>query len=128
MLFGIYILVSWRVEIMELAMLLGCVMSGKLHAQWRKVQDTVEETQCNMIWNWECGNAVEQYKNVLHTTSDLVGKANSKARKPWITQEMISKMDEWRKWNNVNNEEGRKNYRRLMNKLKRTTDMAKGIS
>jgi hypothetical protein len=33
---------------------------------------------------------------------------------------MISKMDERRKWKNVNNEEGRKNNRRLRNELKRT--------
>jgi hypothetical protein len=30
-----------------------------------------------------------------------------KARKSWLTQEMINKMDERRKWKNVNNE-GRK--------------------
>jgi hypothetical protein len=29
------------------------------------------------------------------------------ARKPWIIQEMISKMDERRRWKNVNTEEGR---------------------
>jgi hypothetical protein len=48
-----------------------------------------------------------------------------RARKPWITQEMISKMDERRKWKNVNIKEGRKNYRRLRNELKRATDNAK---
>jgi hypothetical protein len=57
--------------------------------------------------------------------SDLVGKVKRRATKPWITQEMISKMDEQRKWKNVNNEEGRKNYRRLRNELKRATDNAK---
>jgi hypothetical protein len=35
---------------------------------------------------------------------------------------MISKMDERRRWRNVNTEEGRKNYRRLRNELKRATD------
>jgi uncharacterized membrane-anchored protein len=64
-------------------------------------------------------------KCVLDTMSDLVGKVERRARKPWITQEMISKMDERRKWKNVNNEEGRKNYRKLRNKLKRATDNAK---
>jgi len=34
-------------------------------------------------------------------------------------------MDERRKWMNVNNEEGRKNYLRLRNELKRATDYAK---
>jgi hypothetical protein len=34
--------------------------------------------------------------------SDLVGKVERRARKPWITQEMISKIYERRKWKNVN--------------------------
>ena len=34
-------------------------------------------------------------------------------------------MDERRKWKNVNTEEGRKNYRRLRNEVKRATDNAK---
>jgi hypothetical protein len=38
---------------------------------------------------------------------------------------MISKMDERRDWKNVNNDEGRKNYRTLRNELKRATDNAK---
>jgi len=62
---------------------------------------------------------------VLDTISDLVGKDEKRARKPWITQEMISKMDERRKWKNVSTEEGRKNYRRLRNELKRATDNVK---
>jgi len=42
---------------------------------------------------------------VLDTISDLIGKVEKRARKPWITQEMISTMDERRKWKNVNTEE-----------------------
>jgi hypothetical protein len=42
----------------------------------------------------------------------LVGKVEKRARNSWVTQEMISKMDERRKWKNVNTEEGRKNYSR----------------
>jgi hypothetical protein len=38
---------------------------------------------------------------------------------------MISKMDESRKWKNINTEEGMKNYRRLRNKFKRAIDNAK---
>jgi hypothetical protein len=45
---------------------------------------------------------------VLDNISDLVGKIGRKARKPWITQEMIKKMDERRNRKNVNNEERRK--------------------
>ena len=77
----------------------------------------------------ESGNVEVQWNNikecVLVTIGDLVGKVKKRARKLWITQEMISKMDERRKWKNVNTEEGRKNYRRLRNELKRVTDNAK---
>ena len=52
---------------------------------------------------------------VKDTINDLVGKVEKRARKPWITQEMMSKIDERRKWKNVNNVEGKKNYRRLKN-------------
>jgi len=91
------------------------------------VQDTVEE-KLGAI-GCDSGNVEVQWNNikecVLDTVSDLVGKVEKRARKPWIMQEMISKMDERRKWKNVNTEEGRKNYRRLRNKLKRATDNAK---
>jgi len=78
----------------------------------------------------ECdsGNVEVQWNNikkcVLDTLSDLVGKVEKRARKPWITQQVISKMDERRRWKNVNTEEGRKNYRRLRNESKRATDNA----
>ena len=36
-------------------------------------------------------------------------------RKPWITEEMMNKMDERRKWKNKNDEEGRKMYRQQLN-------------
>jgi len=38
---------------------------------------------------------------------------------------MISKMDERRKWKNVNTKRGRRNYRRLRNGLKTATVNAK---
>jgi hypothetical protein len=57
--------------------------------------------------------------------SALVGKVERRARNPCTTQEMISKMDEQRKLKNVNNEKGRKNYRKLRNELKRAMDNAK---
>jgi len=83
----------------------------KLYAQRQRVQDTLEEK----LGAIECerGNGEVQWKNikecVLDTISNLVGKVEKRARKPWITQEMISKMDERRKWKNVNTEEGTRN-------------------
>jgi len=82
----------------------------KLNTQRQRVQDTLEE-KLGAI-GCDRGNVEVQWNNikecVLDTVSDLVGKVEKIARKQWITQEMISKMDERRKWRNVNTEEGRK--------------------
>jgi type I site-specific restriction endonuclease len=100
----------------------------KLYAQGQRVQDTLEE-KLGAI-GCESGNVEVQWNNnikecLLDTISDLVGKVEKGARKQWITQEMISKMVERRKWKNVNTEEDRKNYRRLRNELKRAKNNKK---
>jgi len=91
------------------------------------VQDTLEEKLGAILC--ESGNAEVQWKNikecVLDTISDLVGEVEKRARMPWITREMISKMDEQRKCKNVYTDEGRRNYRRLSNELKRATEKAR---
>ena len=86
----------------------------KLYAQRQSVQDTLEEKLGAILC--ESVNGEVQWKNikecVLDNISNFVGKVEKRARKPWITQEMISKMDERRKWKNVNTEVGRRNCRR----------------
>jgi len=78
----------------------------------------------------ESGNVDVQRKSIKKCVLDrlamsvLVGKVDSRGRKPWITHEVIRKMDGQRKWKNYNNEE-LQNYRKLRNKLKITTDKAK---
>ena len=78
-----------------------------MYTQKQIMQDTLE----GKLGAIECdsGNVEVQWNNIKEclTVSDLVGKVEKRARKPWITQEMISKMDERRKWKNVNTEEGR---------------------
>ena len=102
----------------------------KFYTQQQRVQHTLEE-KLGAI-GCDSGNVDVQWNNinecVLDNLSDLVGKFEKCARKPWVTQDMISKMDESRKWKNVNTEEGRKNYRRLRKELKRATDNAKKIT
>ena len=69
----------------------------KLNAQCQKVQHTLEEK----LFAVECEsrNVEVQWNNmkkcVLDTISDLVRRVKRRARQPWITQEIISKMDEW---------------------------------
>jgi hypothetical protein len=71
----------------------------KLYTQKQRVQDTLEG-KLGVI-GCDSGNVEVQWNNikesVLDTPSDLAGKVEKRARKPWITQEMISKMDERRK-------------------------------
>ncbi len=43
-----------------------------------------------------------------------------------VTEDMVRKMDERRKWKNKNNEEGKKRYRQLNNELKGEAIKAKG--
>jgi hypothetical protein len=100
---------------------------GKTIYSKQRVKDTLEGKLS--VIECDSGNVEGQWNNikecVLGTLSDLVWKVEKRARKPWITQEMISKMDGKRKWKNVITEEGRKNYRRLGNELKKATDNAK---
>jgi len=55
----------------------------------------------------------------------LVGKVEKRTRKQWISQEIISKTEERRKWKIVNTEEGRRIYRKLRKELKSSTEKAK---
>jgi hypothetical protein len=70
------------------------------------VQDTLEEKLSAN--GCEGGNVKVQWNNikecVLDTISDLVGEVKKRASKPWIAQEIFSKMNERRKWKNVNSE------------------------
>ena len=49
----------------------------------------------------------------------------TEARKPWVTDEMIRKMDERRKWENESTDDGVKTYKQLDNELRRETDKAR---
>jgi hypothetical protein len=68
----------------------------KLYDQRQRVQDTLEH-KLGAI-EFERGNAEVQWNNIKECVLDnlgcLVGKVEKRARKPRITQEMISKMEE----------------------------------
>jgi hypothetical protein len=99
---------------------------GKLYTYRQRVRDNLEEKLGKIRCN--SGNVEVQWNNikecVLDTISELVGKVEKRARKPLITKEIISKMDEGRKRKNVNTEECRMNYSTPRNEMKRATDNA----
>ena len=48
-----------------------------------------------------------------------------KAKKPWVSEKMIEKMDQRRHYKNINTEVDKKKYRSLNNELRRETDKAR---
>ena len=64
--------------------------------------------------------------NIIQSANDIIGaEERIPARKPWITREMIEEMEERRKWKHQSTEKAQQEYRRLNNKLRRTTKEAR---
>ena len=55
----------------------------------------------------------------------VIGVKEKREKKPWITEQLIDKMEERWKWKHINEEEGRRKYRRFNNELRRMPDGAK---
>lgn len=65
-------------------------------------------------------------KIMFDVAMETFGKTKGKRiKKPWVTDEMVKRMEERRTWKRVNSEEGRRKYRELNNKLRRETDLAR---
>ena len=47
------------------------------------------------------------------------------AKKPWITKQMLDKMEERRRWKSINTDRSRQLYKTLNNELRRETQKAK---
>ena len=86
----------------------------KLHSEGQNVQDALQDKFC--AFECESGDVEMQWNNIkkgsVNTTSDLLVKVDWGARKPWITQEVISKMDEERKWMSTTKKKEKKTERR----------------
>ena len=64
--------------------------------------------------------------SITESANENIGvKKGVKAKKDWITDKMLEKMDERRRWKSVNSVEGKKMYRKLNNELRRQTDKAR---
>jgi hypothetical protein len=63
---------------------------------------------------------------ILKQAKTVIGcKKGIQVKKPWVTEEMVRKMEERRKFKHRSTEADKKEYRRLNNELRRTTDKAK---
>ena len=90
----------------------------------RKFADSIKVTydkEKSINENWE-----QLRKGIMKSVEENIGKTKRKqAKKPWITNEMINKMDERRRWKNVYTQEGKTKYKQLNNELRRITDKAR---
>ena len=65
-------------------------------------------------------------ETVVKEATETVGfQKSTEPRKPWITPEMVKDMEERRKWKHQNTEKAKKEYKRLNNQLRRTTNKAR---
>ena len=77
------------------------------------------EADTNAKWN-------TLKRAVIESAEQNIGRERRRAsKKPWVTETMLRKMDERRKWKRVNNEEGKRKYRELNNELRRETEKAR---
>src|SRR5580698_7084344 len=65
--------------------------------------------------------------NILKNAEIYVGyQKGKKAKKPWVTEDMLQKMSERRMWKIKNTEEGKAKYKQRNNELRRETEKARG--
>jgi len=77
------------------------------------------ETDVNGNWN-------TLKKALTESAEETIGREERRrTKKPWVTEMMLQKMVERRRWKNVNSEEGKRIYRKLNNELRRETDAAR---
>ena len=63
---------------------------------------------------------------VIRNAEKYIGyEEKKKVKKPWISEEMIRKMDERRRWKRQNTEYAKKKYKELNNELRRVTQKAR---
>ncbi|KAG1714102.1 hypothetical protein GQR58_001748 [Nymphon striatum] len=76
---------------------------------------------------WEINERWKDLKNIIiKGAKKHIGYNNRKRiRKPWVTANMLNKMDERKKWKNVNNTKGKEMYKKLNNELRRETESAR---
>ncbi|XP_049838043.1 srfA-induced gene J protein-like [Schistocerca gregaria] len=86
------------------------------------------------IEKWERGSVDESVNDkwitvregLMHSAKEVLGiRVSQCTRKEWITVNMLKKMEDQRKWKNVETEEGKKRYGKLNNVLRRETEEAR---
>lgn len=80
------------------------------------VRDTRERNQSNIEQTW-----MSIKTRIIHAAESTLGKRNMEKRKKWISDEVIEMIKERRKYKNATDEEGKRRYRTIRNKINRKT-------
>ena len=90
--------------------------------------ETLKElTKCNSTKDSSVEEDWKQFREAVKRSAEAtIGYQTAKiAKKPWVSEKMIEKMEERRNYKNINTEVGKKKYRYLNNELRRETDKAR---
>ena len=94
----------------------------KFRGNTDEITSVMENKFKNLLLNNNLKEAWNEVKKVLiNTLENKVGRMERPIKKPWITNEMVRKMEERRTWKNKNEIK----YKALNNALRRETDEAK---
>ena len=99
-------------------------LEAKVESFQNKVNEKIRDTKLDDV---SIKGRWRMLKNaVLEAAKTEVGyKMGTEARKPWVTDETIRKIDERRKWKNVSTDDGVKKYKQFNNELRRETDKSR---
>src|SRR6218665_1534008 len=98
----------------------------KLKTKSKELSDKIEEhlEERELMSTEERWNRLK--KVVKEAAVETIGyQMGSAPPKPWVTTGMIQEMEERRKWKHQRTDEAKSEYRRLNNKLRKTTDKAR---
>ena len=97
--------------------------NGSENAYTKNVEEKLVNIQKSEGVTEEWNNLRDAMRVALEEEVGVV--KNTRNRKDWVTQSMLDKMEERRRWKNISTEEGRKQYKKLNNELRRLTDQAR---
>ena len=85
------------------------------------MQNVVDHNPDDGLMQWEIlKHAVKEAAE-----KEIGYQMKARAKKPWVSGEMIDKMDQRRRFKHQNTEEAKREYRRLNNELRRETERAR---
>ena len=123
--------------VMKCRLKLKKLKRGKRTKRWdleklkeKEVRESFEECVTQGLSEKGERNTVEEEwtlikEDIVKAADEKIGRKTRSANNPWVTQEILDLIDERRKYKNAHDEEGKRQYRRLKNKVDKKCKAAK---